>query len=115
MPSDFGQILRKTRHSRGLGLREFARRVGKSPAYIVSLEQSDALPGISEETVSSIAAALELDVDRLMAVAEKTPYDLRPESEEEIALFRLIKKLSAQRKRRLRQQLEAENLPSRKQ
>lgn len=37
-PRNTGDLLRKARERKGLGLREFAERVGCSPAYVCDLE-----------------------------------------------------------------------------
>lgn len=106
--SELGRLIRQARLRRGLSLRAFARQVGKSPAYIVALERAPSTPGVSEETLLAIADRLHLEPDRLLATAAKFPATTIPRSPTEIALYRLIKKLSTERQEELRRQLEAE-------
>ena len=108
LPSRLGKLIKEGRQTRSLTLRELARRIGKSPAYIVSLERADEPPGISEDTLQSLASELELDLDVLLAAVRKTPQDLAPRSATHIALYRLIRELSPGRQEELKEQLETE-------
>jgi transcriptional regulator with XRE-family HTH domain len=108
MPSKLGVELRRARKSRGLGLRELARLIGKSPAYLVALESADPLPGISEETLRALASELGLSADLLTTLAGKTPDAVRPRTEADVSLYRLIRGLPAQRKAALVKQLRRE-------
>ena len=108
MPSKLGKLIRDTRQAKSLGLREFARRIGKSPAYLVSLERAEELPGVSEDTLVAVAEALELERDVVLSLARKTPQELTPRSPTQMALYRLIKELPSNRQEELRKQLEKE-------
>ncbi len=108
MASKLGNLIRETRHARSLSLRELARRIGRSPAYLVSLETASELAGASEDTLSALASELGLDEDVLLALAGKTPEEVVPRSAIDITLYRLIQELSPARKERLRLELEAE-------
>ena len=108
MASKLGNLIRKTRLAQSVGLRELARRIGKSPAYLVSLERAEELPGASEDTLKNIASELGLELDVLLALSEKTPYLLTPRSATQVALYRLIKELPVTRQEEVRKQLEAE-------
>ena len=66
------------------------------------------MPGTSEATLLAIADQLNLEPDLLLAMAAKFPANTIPESPTEIALYRLIKRLSTERQEELRSQLEAE-------
>lgn len=99
MPSKLGQLIRNTRESKEIGLRELARRIEKSPSFLVGLETGDE-PSVSEETLQSIASELELDPDRLIILAGKVPEDAVPEDELDAALFRRVKGWSEEEKRR---------------
>jgi hypothetical protein len=68
--------------------------LGKSPAYVVQLELSETPPGVSEETLVSLAGQLELSPDLLMTLASKVPAEAQPETELELQLFRQIKRLA---------------------
>ncbi len=108
MASKLGSKIRSTRLQRKMGLRQLARRIGKSPAYIVELERSKAVPGVSEETLEAIARELALDLDVLLPLAAKTPRELTPKSATEVALYRLVGQLPQDRQEALKAELEAE-------
>jgi transcriptional regulator with XRE-family HTH domain len=106
LSSKLGKLITEARLARSLSLRELARRIGKSPAYLVSLEQAGESPGASEDTLTALAVELELDRDVLLALAQKTPKDLVPRSPTQIALYRLIRDLPFGKQEELRRQLE---------
>lgn len=108
MSSRIGKLIKDARQARSLTLRELARRISKSPSYIVSLEREQNYPGISEETLESLAIELQLDLDVLLASVRKTPQKLAPRSSTQVALYRLIEKLPLDRQERLKTQLEKE-------
>lgn len=108
MASKLGKLIRETRLAQSVGLRELARRIGKSPAYLVSLERAEELPGASEDTLRTIASELGLEPDVLLALSRKTPHALAPRSPTQIALYRLIAALPAARQEEVRKELEAE-------
>lgn len=110
MPSKLGKLIRSTRHAKNLSLRELARRIGKSPAYIVSLELAEDQPGVSEDTLSAISSELGLDLDQLLALARKVPQKLGPLSTTQVALYRLIKDLPTSKQEDLKKELEKEAL-----
>lgn len=105
MPTRLGRLLRTTRELRGIGLREMARLVSKSPAFIVALELHDEIPSVKEETLVEIAKALGLEPDKVLALAKKTPDAVTPETELEIRLYRAIKRLSKDDKEALLKKL----------
>jgi len=105
LPSELGHLISTTRKAQGLGLRALAREIGKSPSFLVMIEKNDPRPGVAEETLRRIADVLDLDPDRLVTLAGKTPHDVVPDDELEVALYRLVKQLSPERKRRLLHQL----------
>jgi transcriptional regulator with XRE-family HTH domain len=108
LASKLGKIIKDARRDRSLGLRELARRIGKSPAYVVSLERSEGLPSVSEDTLQSLASELGLDIDLLLASVQKTPQELAPRSPTQIALYRLIRDLPPGRQEELKKQLATE-------
>ena len=110
MRSKLGQFIRNAREARGIGLRDLARRIGKSPTLLVMVEKNDPAPGVSQETLIEIARELELNADHLLTLAGKTPDDVVPANEVEVGIYRLVKKLSPDRKQQLLHQLE-QNLP----
>ena len=75
MGSRLGNQISTRRKDRGMSLRELAKRVGKSPAFISVLENSDPPPKVKEETLVSIARELSLNVDELLGFARRMPSD----------------------------------------
>lgn len=108
MSSRIGKLIKDTRKAKGLGLRELARKIGKSPAYIVALERENQSPGISDETLQSLALELGLNPDALHAAVQRAPEKLAPRSSTQIALYRLIGALPQDRQEELKEQLETE-------
>lgn len=108
LPSKLGEAMRGAREARGIGLRELARRIDKSPTLLVMLEKNDPAPGVSEETLRGIARELSLNADHLLTLAGKTPDDVVPSDEIEVAIFRLVKQLPSARQGELLAQLRRE-------
>lgn len=74
-PLEFGEILRKQRIRAGVGLRELARRLGRSPGYLSDVENGH-VPPPSEEVIVGMAAALDVDRQILLRAARKMDPDL---------------------------------------
>ena len=110
MSSQIGAYIRNARQEAGIGLRELARRINKSPAYLVDLERSDPPSGFTEATLASIASELNLSMDLLMTLACKTPISLRPRTPLEIELYRLVLRLPIERQRALLDALKDDGL-----
>lgn len=106
MGSDLGDRISTARKAIGISLRQLAKRVGKSPAFISVLENSDPAPAVREETLASLAEELSLDVDELLGLARRMPSDAIPESRLDVALYRRVHKLSAAQKKKLLEKLE---------
>ena len=73
--SKFGPTVRKKRLAKEFGLRQFAATVGMSPTYLSKVER-DEFPPPAEEKVKAIAEALELNPDKLLALAGRVASDL---------------------------------------
>jgi len=101
MASDLGKVIRRARKEKGIGLRELARTVKKSPALITRLENEERAPVVTPETLSAIADALALPVDQLLVLAQRTPDELTPRSELEFALYRRVKDLRVGEQKKL--------------
>ena len=108
MSSKIGKLIKSARKAKGFGLRELARRIGKSPAYLVALERAEQSPGTADETLQSLATELGLNPDALHAAVHRTPENVAPKSPTEVALYRLIGALPQSRQEELKDQLEAE-------
>lgn len=65
--STLGEQIRSARIREDISLRELARRLGRSPSYINDIEHDRRIP--SEEVLRKIASELDLDIDRLLAIA----------------------------------------------
>lgn len=108
MASSLGDEIRRARLKAGIGLRELARRIEKSPAYVVALERAEESPGVTEETLVAIAAELSLSPDVLMTLASKVPAEVKPKSALEIELYRMVRQLPVDRQRALLAALNAD-------
>ena len=71
----FGKLLRSFRLKAGVGLRELARLIDKSPGYLSDVEL-DNVPPPSEETIVQIANALNVDKKALLSSAKKVDPEL---------------------------------------
>ena len=103
-PSRLGEFIRSTRMAQDISLREFARRIGKSPAFVTELECDD-MPSVSEETLKKVAEQLKVDEARLFVLAERTPRELAPETETEYALYRKVKAMKVSEQERFLREL----------
>ena len=75
MTDTFGKILRRFRMQSGIGLRELARLIDKSPGYLSDVEQ-DNVPPPSEAVIVNIATALNVDKNQLLLAAHKMDPEL---------------------------------------
>ena len=101
MPSELGQLIRATRAKQEIGLREFARRIDKSPAFVTQLECDEDVPSVAEETLRRIAVELGLEHGKLFVLAHRTPRDLAPATETEYARYRRVKSMTQAEQRKL--------------
>jgi len=62
-----GEVLRGARVKLDLGLRELAKQLGITPSYLSDIEYDRRVP--SEDVLSQLAKALDLELDHLMALA----------------------------------------------
>ena len=111
LPSALGEQIRDTRRVRGLSVRGLAHRIRKSPGFVSMIEKQDPPPGIAEETLRSIADVLALDPDRLITLAGKTPRDVAPADEVDVAIYRLAKSLGTEEKQALLRELQDRTKP----
>ena len=106
MPSELGHLIRTARQQKDIGLRAFAKLIGKSPGFVTQLESGDDVPSVAEDTLRTVAHHLGLDADRLLVLAQRTPSDLVPESTLEVALYRKVKSLSVREQERVQKYLD---------
>lgn len=97
LPRKLGPEIRRARLKAGIGLRELARRIENSPAYVVALERADDPPGVTEKTLTAIAAELSLSPDVLMTLASKVPDEVKPKTALEVELYRRVRQLPVER------------------
>ncbi|HEJ83527.1 MAG TPA: helix-turn-helix domain-containing protein [Desulfobacteraceae bacterium] len=71
----FVDILRDLRLEAGVGLRELARRINKSPGYLSDVQNGRTAPP-SEKIIVEMARALNMDKQRLLAAARKVDPEL---------------------------------------
>src|SRR5580765_6390097 len=109
MPSPVGAEIRRAREGAGIGLRELARRIQKSPAFLVELERSETAPGITESTLKAIADELSLDINLLMSLVSKIPASVKPRTPLEIELYSVVRTLSVEQQQALLDSLKAES------
>src|SRR5215471_4168957 len=89
--TDFGGLLRNARRAQGIGLRELARTVQISPAYLSKIETGQ-FPPPAQGTLVAIAGQLNIDPDVLLAQAGRVPKDvLQTIKQQPIAMARLIR------------------------
>lgn len=70
MDESFGNILRDLRLKAGVGLRELATRIHKSPGYLSDVELGQ-VPPPSEKMILDIADAIGVDKNILLFAAKK--------------------------------------------
>ena len=70
-----GAFVRREREAKEIGLREMAKKIGVSPTYLSKVERDEFTPP-TEDKVRAIAQIIECDIDELLAMAGRMPYDL---------------------------------------
>ena len=100
MASELGQRIQTARKAKGLGLRELARTIEKSPSLISRLENEEPAPSVSPDTLRDLANALGLDPDEVLLLANRAGH-LAPQTDVELALYRRMRLMSEVEKRRL--------------
>jgi PTS system nitrogen regulatory IIA component len=71
-----GKTIRERRDALHLSLRDLARRVGVSAAYLCRIEKHEHEPPPSEETLFALAHALDIDATLLFHLARRLPPDV---------------------------------------
>lgn len=83
----FGRTVREQRNAKGIGLIEFAERLGISAAYLSRIEREHENPP-RDELIERIAAILGIDLDELFVRAERLLPDLRKDLPRVVAYYR---------------------------
>lgn len=105
MPSKLGRAIKERRSKLGIGLRELAGNVGKSPSFLSTLENAEEPPAVAEETLRAIEDALHMDPYVLVTMAGRTPEEVTPKDALEVELYRQIKRRSRAEKEELLRRL----------
>ena len=66
----FGELVRRKRVEKEIGLREMAKMIGVSPTYLSKVER-DEFPPPAEDKVRKIAQIIKCDTDDLLARADR--------------------------------------------
>lgn len=77
LSENFGQRVRRLRESKGLGLRETAKKLSISAAYLSRIETSEERTPPAEKVIKDIANLLEDNFDELMRLAGRIPSDVK--------------------------------------
>jgi transcriptional regulator with XRE-family HTH domain len=83
----FGSAIRERRIAQGIGLNNFAGRLGISAAYWSRVEREEEKPP-RDELVERAAAILGVRVDDLFVEAGRLPPDMRRELKDVVQLYR---------------------------
>ena len=75
MDNSFGETLREVRIKAGVGLRELARLINKSPGYLSDVENGR-VPPPSEAVILETAVALNVEKETLLSAARKVDPEL---------------------------------------
>jgi transcriptional regulator with XRE-family HTH domain len=106
MPSKLGAQIRAARLKKGIKLRELARAIGKSPAFITRLECDEEFPAALPDTLKAIAALLDLESDAVLIAAGRTSEMAPPKNTIEVALYRKVQAMSRKDQQELLKHLE---------
>lgn len=86
----FGLTVRAKRTEQGIGLNDFAERLGVSPAYWSRVEREQEKPP-RDELVERAAAILGLRMDDLFVEAGRLPPDMRSDLKQVVQAYRRLR------------------------
>jgi transcriptional regulator with XRE-family HTH domain len=92
MTMSFGVSVRQKRIAGGIGLNEFADRLGVSPAYWSRVEREQENPP-RDEYVEKAAAILGVRMDDLFVEAGRLPPDMREDLKQVVQVYRRRKQI----------------------
>jgi len=83
----FGAVVRQKRNEVGIGLNDFAERLGVSPAYWSRIERDMEKPP-RDELIERAAAILGVRMDHLFVEAQRLPPDMQKDIARVVSLYR---------------------------
>jgi len=86
----FGPFVRAKRSELGIGLNDFAHRMGVSPAYWSRIERAKEKPP-RDELVEKAAAVLGIPLDVLFVEAERFPPDMQRDVARVVRAYRRLR------------------------
>lgn len=86
----FGSVVRDRRTMMGIGLNDFAERLGVSPAYWSRIEREKEKPP-RDELIERTAAILGLRMDDLFVEAKRLPPDMQKEIGRVVVAYRRMR------------------------
>jgi transcriptional regulator with XRE-family HTH domain len=92
MTMSFGASVRDRRIAEGIGLNDFAERLGVSPAYWSRVEREQENPP-RDEFVEKAAAILGVRLDDLFVEAGRLPPDMREDLKQVVQVYRRRRQL----------------------
>jgi transcriptional regulator with XRE-family HTH domain len=95
MAETLGQRIRRKRMERDIGLREMARMVDISPAYLSRVETDEERTPPGEDTIKRIAKVIGDDVNALMHLAGRVPSDVGDMLKEDPSLPQFLRTAKA--------------------
>lgn len=90
----FGLTVRAKRTEQGIGLNDFAERLGVSPAYWSRVEREQEHPP-RDELVERAAAILGIRLDDLFVEAGRLPPDMRDDLKQVVQAYRRLRQRRA--------------------
>ncbi|MCL4230388.1 MAG: helix-turn-helix transcriptional regulator [Dehalococcoidia bacterium] len=88
-----GDVVRDARLRRGLGLRQLASIIQKTPSYLSDIENDRRVP--AEDVLSDLARELSLDFDELMSLAGRFGEQAERYLKRQPEAARLFRRISA--------------------
>ena len=89
----FGSVVRDRRTAIGIGLNDFAERLGVSPAYWSRIEREKEKPP-RDELIERTAAILGLRMDDLFVEAKRLPPDMQKDIGRVVVAYRRMRALN---------------------
>ncbi len=86
----FGSVVRERRTALGIGLNDFAERLGISPAYLSRVERDHEKPP-RDELIERAAAILGLRMDDLFVEAQRLPPDMQKDIGRVVLAYRRMR------------------------